>query len=92
MSIIIKLENATSKLEEVIEELNNAPEKSDIVDLMKAIQIIDNDYKSFCSEMDDESLGDYAGDCYENGVNIEYQIEASWWHKVSVALRNLNHE
>lgn len=82
------IELAERQLAVVKELVEQAPELDAITDLISACQKIEYHYQEFCKEMD-ENFGDEPGTSYEEGVNIEYYIEADWWHDVSVALRKL---
>ena len=80
--------SAIFTLEHVLEDLKSAPEKENIVDLIKACELIDEKYQEMCSEFDrDDKL--IPGTTYTHGINIEFYIEANWWHDVSEALRKL---
>lgn len=83
-----RLKIANNYLTQVIEDLNEAPEKSTIVDLLDACKDIDIYYEKYCEECD-EQWGDSPGTAYEEGMNLEFYIEASWWHRVSKELRKL---
>ena len=75
-------------LNNVLDRLEEAPEKEAIVGLLEACEVIDEHYKSYCEELEEQG-GDEPGSLYKDGVSIEYYIEASWWHDVSVQLRKL---
>jgi hypothetical protein len=83
------LETAKRYLDAALVDLEQAPDKTAIADLLRAIRSIDNYYKEWCNEHD-EDMGEEPGTTYEEGISCEFYIEADWWHEVSVALRNLN--
>jgi hypothetical protein len=83
------LQTAKRYLDAAIQDLETAPEKTALVDLLRAIRSIDNYYKDWCDEIDEEN-NDTQGTTYEEGVSMEFYIEADWWHDVSVALRKLD--
>ena len=56
--------------------------------LIEACQTIDDAYVDYCAEFDEDN-GDPDGTAYSDGVHCEFTIEASDWHNVSVALRNV---
>ena len=85
-----RLEMIFKSLEAIQEDLltvENA-KKQALIDLIEACEAIDAHYKEFC-DWNDEEDGIKFGTTYEEGMNVEYQIEASWWHDVSLALRKL---
>ena len=88
MSMTFDLELAIRTIEGVIKDLNNAPEKTAIVKLIKACEAIDRHYFKTCQQID-EDYGDEPGTAYEGGFNMEYYIEGDWWQEVSEALREL---
>lgn len=88
-TVLWNIEHAKRLLTTVEEDLKNAPEKADIVELMEACERIDRYYKNrFCVEMDAE-YGEDEGTTYEDGISLEFYIEADWWHDISVVLRKL---
>ena len=56
--------------------------------LVEACQVIDDAYVDYCAEFDEDN-NDPDGTAYNDGVHCEFTIEASDWHNVSVALRNV---
>jgi len=87
-TVLWNIEQAKRLLSTVEEDLKNAPEKANITELMEACEKLDRYYKSrFCAEIDSE-YGEEPGTTYEDGISLEFQIEADWWHDISVALRN----
>lgn len=85
------LKGIQTRIDEVIQDLEDAPEKADIIDLIKACEFLDEDYKeNFCDSNDRmESLP--IGTTYneEHGEYMEYYCEASAWHEVSKILRKM---
>lgn len=85
------LEAVRDRIDRVIDDMNNAPEKSDIIELIKACETLDGHYKEhFCEENDrEEDLP--IGTTYnsDDGECIEYYLEAGAWHTISRILRNL---
>ena len=71
-----------------LEEAENA-NKQLIAELIHACETIDAHYKTFCNELDRYDYDQPEGTTYEEGIRLEYQIEADWWHDVSLALRKL---
>ena len=55
-------------------------------DLLRALLALEEHYKEFCLSMDD-NYQEPDGTTYRDGINIEFYIEASDWHDISVALR-----
>jgi hypothetical protein len=84
MTIDENLDTARITLNNAIELLKAAPERSAISDLIMACEVIDAQYKQMC-----EDTYQSGKDAYENGVSIEFYIEAEDWHEVSLALRKL---
>lgn len=68
--------------------LDGDPEKEALLNLVEECENIDAYYEEWCEELDEET-GEDIGTSYKHGVSLEFQIEASWWHKVSLALRQL---
>ena len=86
--ILNQIQKIIDELEIMRGEVERAPEKDAIVDLINACENIDRHYKQFCREMD-QGFGEQIGTAYKTGICIEYEIEADWWHDVSIALRKL---
>lgn len=53
--------------------------------LHKLIAIDEGVYKPFCESFDDE----VEGETYKHGISLEFYMEASDWHDVSVLLREI---
>jgi len=89
MSISYDLERAKNLIQNVIKELEEAPEKKAIIELINACEAIDRYYKErYCAELDLD-YNEPDGTTYEEGICLEFYIEAEWWHDVSKALRKL---
>lgn len=60
-------------------------------ELVDALNGFDEIYKEYCEGID-ETNNEEPGTTYNNpyGPNIEFYIEADDWHRVSLALRELN--
>lgn len=82
------VERLRRALDVLIDELDDEPKVGQVIDLLHSCQVIDAYYKHLCDETDHFD-GVAEGTSYENGINIEFYIEASWWHEVSLALRAL---
>jgi len=88
-NVFWNLEKAQQCLTQVESDLNNAPEIADIVELLDAVEAVDNYYRdNFCLECD-ANWGEEPGNTYEDGTSMEFYIEADWWHDISLALRKL---
>jgi len=89
MTVEYDLQKAQNLIVHAIKDLEAAPEKSAIVELLDAVEAVDNYYRDrFCAELDDD-YGEGKGSTYEHGISLEFYIEADWWHDISVALRKL---
>ena len=87
-NIRMYVEQAVTRLTKALERIDNEPALGVITDLIEACEEIDRHYKAMCDETDDYHK-DPVGTSYENGINIEFYIETSWWHTISLALRKL---
>ena len=85
MSLSDRVHHAKQQLDLVIKELAEVPDKSELFDLFKALDGIEQRYIEFCDTCDD----DEPGATNRDGISLEFYIEAEEWHKVSIALRNL---
>ena len=90
MNINGKLTVALNYIRSAQNDLNDTENanKQAIAELIEACESIDANYREFC-EWNDDAYGEPIGTTYKEGINIEYQIEADWWHDVSLALRKL---
>lgn len=62
--------------------------QTDISDLINLVRKLNVQYFDWCMEMDDE-FGEPHGTTYENGVSLEYYIEAKDMHELSKLVRKL---
>lgn len=82
-----QIERATENIKKTLNETENY--KIELIDdLVKACEVIDNVYYEMCGVYDIED-GLSQDTTYNEGVSIEFYIEAEWWHEVSIALRKL---
>ena len=88
MSINYNLETAERLIKEARQELEEAPEKTAITELINACETLDRHYKKYCGEVDFVN-DDEPGTAYEGGFSMSYSIEGDWWQKISEALRVL---
>ncbi len=86
--MIDNLTKAKMLIDEAINELERSPEKEIVSELIAACKRIDIHYKEACEEID-AALREKNGTAYRDGWNMEYYIESSLWHDVSVQLRKL---
>ncbi|KKL48395.1 hypothetical protein LCGC14_2325960 [marine sediment metagenome] len=86
--MIDDLKQARRLIHEAINELERSPEKEIVSELIAACKRIDIHYKEACEEID-AALREKKGTAYRDGWNMEYYIESSLWHDVSVQLRKL---
>lgn len=78
--------------ERALEQLDKQPSLTAISDLIQACSMIEDYYREeFCPALDRE-YGDPEGTTYKVGANLEFYIEADWWHEVSLALRRLQEQ
>jgi len=84
--VVSKLKVSTQIIQGVIDQLNEAPEKAAISDLIKILKEIDGNYQYECEAIDDQ-IGTDDGKLYEIGMNNEFYIEGLTWHKISLLLR-----
>ncbi len=83
-----KLVMASQLLNSVLDDFKDAPEKIAIVELINAVRRLNVKYFDWCTEIDDEN-GEPHGTTYENGISLEYYIEADEMHNLSKILRKL---
>jgi len=89
IDIPYELKRAQNIIQQAAKDLESAPEKADIVELIDACERVDLYYKErFCEELDAD-YEEAEGTTYENGISLEFYIEADWWHDISLALRKL---
>ena len=89
MSTIDGLRYIADNLARAIVELQNAPEKSDIAELVDACKRVDAYYEAWCED-NDFQRGHEPGTTYRDGISLEFYIEAEDWHQISLALRAIN--
>lgn len=85
------LVRAKNLIDTSLSDLRTTPEKADISELLDQVQKLDNHYKQMCDDFD-ESDGTEIGTTYRDGISIEYQIEAEWWHDISLAFRKFRRD
>lgn len=85
------LTRAKNLIDASINDLRTTPEKSDISDLLDQVQKLDNYYKRWCEEFDIEEETEL-GTTYRDGIWREFQIEAEWWHDISLAFRKFRRD
>jgi len=85
---IRRIRNILDHSEKVIAETDALSRTLHIRDLVEKLQAIDDYYKNCCDETDYE-CGETPGTTYEEGTSIEFYIESSDWHEVSLILREL---
>lgn len=91
MEINERLIFAKNYIDAALKDLNEAPEKSAIAELLYLLKGLDTYYKEWCAEHD-ETVGDDEGTTYEHGVSLEFYLEADDMHDLSLALRKLENE
>ena len=90
MSIEYNLKQAQHQIQGCIDLLNMIPDKAVLAEIFQILQRLDADYKNWCDEYD-EQCGDGAiGFTYENGISLEYYIEAETMHDLSKLIRKLD--
>lgn len=85
--LIDTLKGITKTLDQAIKELENAPEKSYIIELIDYCSSLDDMFKQFCEQVDYE-VGENSNS-YETGQNIdlEFYIDGSFMYQLSKILR-----
>jgi hypothetical protein len=81
-----KLKVAMTMIKDVHDSLTWTPAmdiKDELIDLLLEL---DGRYQDFCWEADTEMLLE-KGTTYEQGINLEFYIEASDWHRISKMIR-----
>lgn len=95
MNIKSSFKDIRSYIDKLEKEINNIPEKVnvDIHQLINLLNEIDEQYEESCKE-GDKDCGEEIGTIYngEYGENLEFYIEASHWHEVSLFLRKMKIE
>jgi len=90
-SIIDKLEAAKFMIQEGINDIEKTPSQIAITDLIKLLKEIDMNYKYECDSIDEQTGIEYNGaPLYDVGMNSEFYIEGTTWHRISILLRALD--
>jgi len=90
MSIEYNLKQAQHQIQGCIDLLNMIPGKVEMAEIFEILRRLDEDYKRWCDEYD-EQYGDGAvGLTYEEGISLEYYIEAETMHDLSKLIRKLD--
>ena len=76
--------SAKAYLERAANDLDAEKSIGAIPDILRALLMFDETYKEWCTRYNSV---DEAIDTWENGTSMEFYIESSDWHDVSVALR-----
>lgn len=90
MTVKTDLKIAHSYIANVLDRLETDEKmgETSLADLVEACERVDAYYKQWCRELDEETMED-EGTSYRDGISLEFQIEADWWHDISLALRKL---
>lgn len=80
--------NIAQDILDLEKRLRSLPTKQKLAELIETCEILDAYYKDLCDEIDEEN-NDEIGRSYREGRNIEFYFEATDWHRISLALRNL---
>lgn len=92
MGLTRDLETAQVLISRVLVDLKENPETDALTDLLDACESIDRYYKEhFCAGCDFD-FDKKIGTTYEDGISLEFYIEADWWHDISKAIRILRPE
>lgn len=85
MDVIENIKTARYYLDNIVKEIEKAPEKTSIIRLISLCKMIDERYKEACNDIDG-LMEEPIGTKYRNGMNSEFYIEGLDWHMVSLAL------
>lgn len=88
MESIKRIKQSLQYIEEEIDKIDNAPERSAIVELIESLEDLDESYRMYCKQLDEEREVE-AGTHYTDGVYDDFYIEAELFHEVSLALRKI---
>lgn len=88
MLIKEQLEFANSYINKALNLLEEAPEADALVSLLLRCRALDEYYKQWCNDLDN-LYGDEPGTAYKEGTSMEFYIESSDWHALSLELRKL---
>lgn len=92
MTIRDDIDTAMICAERALKKLDEEPSLTAISDLIQACNVVEDYYREeFCPSLDRE-YGEPEGTTYEQGANLEFYIEADWWHYISLALRRLKEQ
>ena len=84
------LQKAINLINRASRKLALVPDKQALHEVLEMCRAIDERYKEFCGEFDEQDdLSDGTTYNNEDGISIEFYLEAGDWHKVSLALRKL---
>ena len=89
-TIVEVIDRAKRSLDSVNDRIAATPNLNDLEELIAALGVIDSHYIEYCGENDaDYDLHD--GETYssEDSPCAEFYIEADWWHRVSLAMREI---
>lgn len=89
MSTETKLVQAKLLIESIIDDFSKTPEKTATHELIRFVSKLNADYLDWCLEMDDQ-FDQPHGTTYEDGISLEYYIEASDMHELSKIIRKLS--
>lgn len=88
MSIENKLLQLSFLVDSIAEDVKESSKNYDILELLSVLKELDEQYRDWCSEIDDE-YEEEIGTTYENGISLEYYIEAETMHTISKLLRKI---
>jgi hypothetical protein len=85
---LFRIQNITqSAIDDLLADENIAGNDA-VRELIARCRDIDEHYKEYCAECD-VNWGEEPGTSYKEGVNMEFYIESSDWHDISLELRKL---
>lgn len=82
------LKRAKSIIEKSIKDLEEKPDQILVKELIEACKAIEPTYKKMCDDSDEQCC-DPKGTSYNDGISIEFYIEADQWHIISECLRKM---
>jgi len=89
---ISELNQIQQKLTWIKAQIADDPKMTIFWELVTACGLIERQYHELIVDIaNDECDPRDPKELYKKGVNIEFQIEASDWHKISKVLRKTNH-
>lgn len=89
MSIVYNLMQMERNIKEIKDILEKTPEITEIFELLKACESIDNVFKRACKEHDDYYEEEGFSSYNEGGVGIEFYIDDTIWGEASKSFRKL---